>query len=165
MIAYVHDNPRRLLLKRQHSALFRPFSLTAAGIAFTAVGDAAILTRHPYRKAVRLSTRLSQSEILAEVKKHADMADNGVLMISPFVSPAEKAVMLKLQEEGQPYIRIDGNGFGQYYKPSGRECDLIAANMLLILAPWPCQEHPRHLGKAQFEALNAIARLLAAPQA
>ncbi len=159
MIAYVSDNPRRLLLKRQNAPLFTPTPLQAANIAFQAVGDAAILLQSLKRKAVQLSTHLYPAEIEKEVNSHLVLARNGVLMISPFISPAEKAIMLALQAEGLPYVRLDGNGFGPYYKPSGRDCDLVAARLLLILASW----EPRpHLHRADFLALNAIAAQLAA---
>ena len=91
--------------------------------------------------------------------RHLDKARSGVLMISPFISRAEKAVMAALQAEALPYVRLDGNGFGPYYKPSGLDCDLVASGLLLILAPWS----PRpHLHRADFMALNAMARQLAA---
>ena len=167
MIAYVHDNPRRLLLKRQRRDLFIPYPLHAAGIAFSAVGDAAILSQlqpsppSPHRAAVQLSTHLYAADIDREVARFLTIARQGTLLISPFISPAEKAVMEALIAEGLSYVRLDGNGFGPYYKPSARDCDLVTAGRLLILTPW----EPRpHLHRADFMALNAMAAQLAADE-
>jgi len=40
MLAYLDDNPRRLLLKRQHPEFFSPLgTITLAGTNFQAMGD------------------------------------------------------------------------------------------------------------------------------
>ena len=39
MIDYIHDNPRRLLIKREHSVLFAHRTVTAAGTTFQAIGN------------------------------------------------------------------------------------------------------------------------------
>ena len=184
MIAYVHDNPRRLLLKRQNTALFAPYPLEAAGMAFTAIGDAAILSPHlrppqqqslplpprprpqqppsPARAAVQLSTHLYLPDIDRAVASFLQKAKAGTLLISPFISLAEKSVMEAIIAARLPYVRLDGNGFGPYYKPAGRDCDLVAEGRLLLLAPW----EPRpHLHRADFMALNAMAARLAAEPA
>ena len=162
MVAYVHDNPRRALLKRQHAALFHPTSLTAAGIPFAAVGNAALLSA-PRRHAVRISRRTDAATLQALLTQLLEEALGGTILLSPFISPGEKQVHEALLAERLPHIRLDGEGFGPYYKPSGPECELVAQGQLLILAPWPWQSRRPRLGKAQFEALNTMAARLAAP--
>jgi len=160
MVAYVQDNPRRLLLKRQNATLFRTYPLTAADIPFTAVGNRA-LVEAPRRMAVRISRRIVAQELAVLLQRYMAHARSGVVLISPFISEGEKAVRDALLAEALPHIRLDGEGFGPYYKPPGRDCDQVACGVLLLLAPWPWQSRARHLGKAEFEALNAMAAKLA----
>mgnify|MGYP002626049805 CR=1 FL=1 len=168
MITYVHDNPRRLLLKRQHSHLFRITSLTAAGISFSAVGEPAIISQAQEQQAqerrrsiaVRISRRTDAASLDAVIASLLQKARSGVVIISPFISPGEKTLKEVLMSEHLLHVRIDGIGFGPYYKPPGNEIDAVADGYLLLLCPWEYDPR-RHLGKRDFEELNRIARLIA----
>lgn len=161
MIDYVHDNPRRLLVKRLNSPLFRITALTAAGISFSAVGENAILSQAQRRSiAARISRKTNEASLATITDELLRKAQNGAVIISPFISPGEKTLRTRLLEEHLPHIRLDGIGFGPYYKPPGIDLDAVADGYLLIISPWEYDEC-RKLGKAEFEALNRIARLLA----
>ena len=159
MIDYIHDNPRRLLLKRQNSSLFHITTITAAGMCFVAVGTTAIINA-PTRIAVRISRSTDAACLAAITEDLVSKARSGAVMISPFISPGEKVLRDILLAEHLPHIRIDGKGFEPYYKPQGADFDAVADGFLLILAPWEYDTR-RHLGKADFEELNRIAKLLA----
>ena len=161
MIDYVHDNPRRLLVKRLNSRLFRISSLTAAGITFSAVGEPAILSQAQKRSvAVRISRHNDAARLARIIDEQMQKARNGAVIISPFVSPGEKTLQTLLMAEHLKHIRIDGIGFGQYYKPPGEEVDAVADGFLLLLSPWE-YDPSRHLGKPEFEELNRIASQIA----
>ena len=60
---YLHDNPRRLLMKREHPDLFRvQRGLMAGGQQFSAIGNRFLLQR-PVRLQVQCSRRLTDDEI------------------------------------------------------------------------------------------------------
>ena len=64
---YLHDNPRRLLMKRARPEWLRPFfGLQIGQHSFSGIGNRALLTTAK-RKAVRVSRRLSDEEIAREV--------------------------------------------------------------------------------------------------
>ena len=162
MIAYVHDNPRRLLLKRQHSHLFHPVPLPVSLPSVEnplAVGNLSLLSS-PRRIAVRISRRISQAALQEALAHIMEAAHSGAVIISPFISPGEVAVRDALLTANLPYIRIDGEGFSPYYKPPGYEIAAVAATSLLIIAPWPYSPRRIRLTKADFEAMNAIAAQL-----
>ena len=162
MIDYVHDNPRRLLVKRINSPLFRINAVTAAGIPLTAVGETAILSQSLGRRiAVRISRRTDATSLAAIIDELLQKARDGAVVISPFISPGEKELRQRLMEETLPHIRLDGIGFGPYYKPPGDDIDAVANGFLLIACPWEYDPR-RHLGKAEFEELNRIAKFLEA---
>lgn len=98
------------------------------------------------------------------LSKLLEAARGGAILISPCISPGEKAVRDAVLSEHLPYIRLDGMGFSPYYKPVGHEMEAVAASRLLILAPWPYSAQRLHLNKADFEALNSMAKQLATMQ-
>lgn len=190
MIDYVKDNPRRLLIKRQHSTLFRPVPLPASllsassssssvvpGSAISsqnespsqhplsplAIGNTALLSA-PLRIAVRISRRISPATLQSALARIMEAANDGAVIISPCISPGEVAVRDALLAARLPYIRIDGEGFGPYYKPSGYEIAAVAAARLLLIAPWPYNPRRIRLTKTDFEAMNAMAAQLSTVQ-
>jgi hypothetical protein len=83
-------------------------------------------------------------------------------MVSPFISPKEKAVQDVLLTEEHPFIVLADNGFRDYYKPSGHLFEAVAAGRVLILSPWPYDAGKRHISRADCVALNAMAEEIAA---
>ena len=58
-VRYLNDNPRRLLMKREHPDLFRvQRNVEAVGMTFSAIGNRFLLDR-PVRMQVQCSRRLS----------------------------------------------------------------------------------------------------------
>ena len=84
-------------------------------------------------------------------------ARQGVLMISPFISPKEKEVEAVLLTEKHSFIFLADNGFRDYYKPTDSLFDACASGRVLILSPWPYDANKRHISRADCVALNAMA--------
>ena len=125
------------------------------------VGEPAILSQaQRHSVAVRISRRNDEARLTAINDELMQKARNGAVIISPFISPGKKALKDALMAEHLLHIRLDGIGFGPYYKPPGTDLDAVADGYLLIMCPWEHDER-RHLGKAEFEELNRIAMLLA----
>ena len=89
-------------------------------------------------------------------------ARRGVVMVSPFISPKERAVQDVLLRERHPFIVLADNGFRDYYKPSDNLFDAVADGRVLILSPWPYEANKRHISRADCVALNAMAEEIAA---
>ena len=161
---YLADNPRRLLMKREHPDLFRvQRNLMAAGMTFSAIGNRFLLDR-PVRLQVQCSRRLTEGEIQAKVNEFLTAARQGAVLVSPSISPGEKAVMRAAFDEGLPLIFLQENGFTDLAKPGGRRMEACARGQLLILAPW--EHHNEALNEAltisrgQCLKLNDLARLI-----
>ena len=84
-------------------------------------------------------------------------ARKGVIMVSPFISPYEKQVMLVMLREKLPFIYLSDNGFREYYKPTDVLFDACASGRLLILSPWTYDASKRHISRVDCVALNAMA--------
>ena len=157
---YLADNPRRLLMKREHPDLFRiQRNVEAAGITFSAIGNRFLLDR-PALLPVQCSRRLTEAQIKAKVEECLTIARQGAVLISPAISPGEKAVMRAAFDAGLPVIYLQENGFTDLAKPSGARMEACARGQLLILAPWEHHNEQTSITRNQCLTLNDIARRL-----
>ena len=133
---YLRDNPRRLLMKREHPDLLRPFfNLQMGSHTYNGIGNRALLTA-PQRLAVRVSRRLTGKELDAEVGRYIEAARNGTVLISPAISPGEKRVMREAFDLHLPTIVVLRNGFTTLSKPKGEQFDACSEGRLLMLSAW-----------------------------
>ena len=154
---YLHDNPRRLLMKRARPEWLRPFfGLQIGQHCFSGIGNRALLTAAK-RKAVRVSRRLSDEEIAREVERYMEEARQGAVLVSPAISPGEKRVMRAAFDAGLPTIVIMENGFTPLSKPHGEQFYACGQGTLLMLSPWEHHNEKRLLTAAQCTQMNLMA--------
>lgn len=136
---YLHDNPRRLWLKVHYPDRLRKtydFKAGKQGHSYTAVGNT-FLVNYPERVQVRCHRNLSDEQIQAEVEHYMSLARGGAVLVSPFISPAEKAVYEAAYKKRLPIIRIVNRGLdGKFIYPTGRDLQGCSAGFLLVLAPY-----------------------------
>ena len=154
---YLHDNPRRLLMKRARPEWLRPFfGLQIGQHSFSGIGNRALLTTAK-RKAVRVSRRLTEQEIAREVERYLEEARQGTVLVSPAISPGEKRVMRAAFDAGLPTIVIMENGFTPLSKPHGEQFYACGQGTLLMLSPWEHHNEKRLLTAAQCTQMNLMA--------
>ena len=157
---YLADNPRRLLLKRARPEFLRPrFNVERGGYTFAALGNLELLDR-PYRLQVRVSRRCTQVQIQEEAARYMAAARAGAVLVSPSISPGEKAVMRAAFDAHLPLIVLVENGFTPLTKPRGEQFDACAAGRLLLLAPWEHHNDRRAITVRQCQQLNLMATAL-----
>ena len=157
---YLHDNPRRLLMKREHPDLFRvQRGLTVGPQQFSAIGNRFLLNR-PMKIQVQCSRRLTDQQIEAEVVRLLALARMGAVLVSPSISPSEKRIMRAAFDEGLPLIILQENGFTDLAKPGGRRMDACARGQLLLLAPWEHHNERLTIRRGQCLTLNELARMI-----
>ena len=157
---YLHDNPRRLLMKRERPDLFRvQRGLTVGDLQFSAIGNRFLLDR-PVRLQVQCSRRLTDDEIAEKQAWWLSQARSGAVLVSPCISKGEKQVMRAAFEEGLPLIILQENGFTDLAKPGGQRMEACQRGQLLLLAPW--QHHNEHItiSRTQCLALNEMAKMI-----
>ncbi len=133
LFAYVVDNPRRLLLKRHYPDLFRRnLHLKINGDVVDCVGNLFLL-RKPM---LQVHVRRVWDE--ATVRQYCcgcvDLVGQGVLLISPFIHPAEREIRRLALERGGSIVQIVDRSFGERFKPSGQLMDICAAGRLLLVS-------------------------------
>ena len=157
---YLADNPRRLLMKREHPDLFRvQRGVEYAGQTFSALGNLFLLQR-PTRLQVQCSRRLSDEEIQTKIHQCLEAASKGAVLVSPSISKGEKCVMRAAFEKGYPLIYLQENGFSELAKPGGARMEACAQGQLLILAPWEHHNERITISRNQCLSLNEMARLI-----
>ena len=157
---YLADNPRRLLMKREHPDLFRvQRGLVVGGQSFSAIGNRFLLER-PVRLQVQCSRRLTPAEIEGVVQHFLSAAAQGAVLVSPSISPGEKAVMRAAFDQGFPLIYLQENGFTDLAKPGGQRMEACARGQLLILAPWEHHNERMVIRRNQCLSLNEMAKMI-----
>ena len=157
---YLNDNPRRLLLKREHPDLFRVQRNLACGpYSFSAIGNRFLLDR-PLKLQVRCSRRLSEAEIQQRVSECLAAAQQGAVLVSPAISKGEKAVMRAAFDANLPLICLLENGFSELAKPGGKRMEACARGQLLLLAPWSHHNEKNTISRDQCLSLNEMARFI-----
>lgn len=136
---YLHDNPRRLWLKLHYPDRLRKiydFKAGKQGHSYTAVGNT-FWVKYPERVQVRCHRNLTEEQIQAEVEHYMSLARGGAVLVSPFISPAEKAVYEAAYKEKLRIIRIVNRGLdGKFIYPTGRDLKGCSAGFMLVLAPY-----------------------------
>ena len=157
---YLRDNPRRLLMKREHPDLFCvQRGVMVAGQQFSAIGNRFLLDR-PVRLQVQCSRRLTDDEIAERQAWWLAQARSGAVLVSPCISKGEKAVMRAAFDEGLPLIILLENGFTDLAKPGGQRMEACSRGQLLLPAPWDHHNERLTIRRDQCMALNDMARLI-----
>ena len=159
-LRYLQDNPRRLAVKRANPDLFRvQRNVECNGLTFSTIGNRFLLDR-PLRLQVQCSRRMDDGDIAREVEEKLLAARRGAVLVSPSISPGERAVMRAAFEEGHPIIVLQENGFTDMAKPGGKRFDACAAGRLLLLAPWQHHNKRTTVTRTQCLSINAMAARL-----
>lgn len=157
---YLADNPRRLLVKRSHPEFFRVVrSIEWRGMTFSAIGNLFLL-RKPTLLQVQCSRSLSAEQTARRVAEALEACRQGAVLVSPAISPGEKAVMQAAFDAGFPEIILKDNGFAPLAKPSGRHFDACASGQLLFLGPTRHDNERKTITRGQCLSLNDIAERL-----
>lgn len=162
-IAYLHDNPRRLWLKMHHPNRLRKVYEFQAGTPehrYTAIGNTFLVT-YPERVQVRCHRNLTEEQIKSEVEHYLAIARSGAVLVSPFISLAEKAVYEACYNERLRMIHIVNRGLdGRFIYPSGRDLEGCSEEFMLVLAPYPdysAETAEARISRAQCLDMNAYA--------
>ncbi len=154
---YLRDNPRRLLMKRTRPEWLRPFfGLRIGSHTYSGIGNRALLTA-PKLKSVRVSRRLNDQEVEAEVNRCLAEARMGTVLVSPAISPGEKRVMRAAFDAKLATIVIMENGFTPMSKPHGEQFYACAEGSLLMLSPWEHHNEKKTINAEQCRQMNLMA--------
>jgi hypothetical protein len=172
MIAYVHDNPRRAILRRLlPDVMQRCLHIRIGHRDYGAFGNLFLLRwankvqvqchRHhpvsgqPY-EATDDYTRQHEDWV-------AQMMRGATVIVTPGISREELLMKNECLEKGYPLIHLQKEPIGPYWKPEPSRFEACTRGALLILAPWnldmmsPVAGVPSDSDYSRFHNLNALA--------
>lgn len=161
MIAYVKDNPRRLMLKKTHPGCFAiQRNVQWDSHCFSAVGNLNLLDYLLY--AVHVRSHFSDEEAREYMNGCILAARDGAALIGAFISPKEKQVREAAIKERLPVICIVSHGFSEYYKPIGSLMEACSHGLMLFLTEATDEANSRKgITRKECERLNALAEEMA----
>lgn len=151
---YLRENPRRLAVRRVFPEYFRRVNrLRLAGGVYSAYGNFQLL-ECPFKEQVVVHRADSEEVRAANREQWLYTASNGGVLVSPFISPAEKAIRAEADEAGGRFIFITDRQMEERYKPTGRDFELCeAGRMLIVSAP----SEGENLSRAHCLQMNRLA--------
>ncbi len=145
MIAYVHDNPRRALLRRLlPDVMRRCLHVRIGNRSYGAFGNLFLLrwarkiqvqchrkhpvTGQPYEETADYASDRQQWE--------RAILEGCTVIVTPGISGGERLMKNECLQQGFPLIHLQKEPIGAFWKPERQRFEACANGSLLILAPW-----------------------------
>jgi len=145
MIAYVHDNPRRALLRRLLPDVLRRCQHVQIGQrSYGAFGNLFLLRwprkvqvmchrRHPVN---RVPYELTDDYASDRRQWESAIMEGCTVIVTPGISRGESLMKDACLDRSFPLIHLQKEPIGRYWKPELKRFEACARGALLILAPW-----------------------------
>ena len=149
MIAYVHDNPRRAILRRSlPDVMQRCLHVRIGDHSYGTFGNLFLLRwankvqvqchrKHPASGQPYEETPDYECQHEQWV---AAILGGATVIVTPGISRGELLMKNECLKRGYPLIHIQKDPIGPYWKPERQRFDACANGSLLILAPWELDE-------------------------
>lgn len=162
LFRYIRENPYRLAVRRACPDYFsRLNGLKINGVTYNAYGNLFLL-QNPFKEQVVVHRRDMQQARLHNRDRWLYTAANGGVLVSPFISPAEREIRSEAERMEGRIILITHRVFPDRYKPSGHDFEQCTQGRLLIIAPSADKPSSRELSRATCLEMNALAAVIAA---
>lgn len=159
LFAYIRQNPHRLAMRRQYPQFFRRVTGIAIGNkSYEAYGNLFLL-RNPDKWVVKISRNDSSETVASKCNAAVDEASSGTVLVSPFISPAERQIRRKAEAVGASIILIVHEAFPERFKPAAHDFELCSAGRLLIITLGMEAKTP--LTRPLCQQMNELARIIA----
>lgn len=153
---YIRENARRLAVRRANPEFFRKMGKLRIGDGeYQAYGNMQ-LTECPCREQVVVHRADGEEKRLADRERWLYTAANRGVLVSPFISPAEKAVRAEAEVAGGRFILIVNEPMNERYKPTGTDFRLCEEGRMLIVSIGK----PGELARATCMAMNSLAKAI-----
>ena len=172
MIAYVHDNPRRAIMRRLMPDVMQRCLQVQIGNRYFGVFGNLFLLRWANKVQVQCHRRHPISgqpyeETDDYARQHeqwiASVMRGATVIVTPGISRGELMMKNECLEKGFPLIHLQKEPINAYWKPERRRFEACAKGSLLILAPWALDDMqavngvPADSDYSRFHNLNKIA--------
>lgn len=131
---YLRDNPYRLAVRFAYPGFFsRINKIEIGGKIYSAYGNIHLLS-NPFKEQVVIHRIDNAEKRKTNRERWLHTGCNGGVLVSPFISPAEKAIRAEAESLGARIILITHEAFPERYKPTARDFELCTEGRLLIIS-------------------------------
>lgn len=160
---YIRENPYRLAIRKAFPDYYRRVNhISIAGHNCQAYGNLFLL-RNPFKDTVVVHRKDSEETKKSLHDQWLYTASNGGVLVSPFISPAEKAIRREAEDAGGKFILIQASPFPERYKPAAHDFYLCMQGRLLIVALALNDDNSR-LSRDTCLAMNELAQKISSIQ-
>lgn len=132
---YLRENPYRLAVRHANPDFFRRVSQLKIGdVSCRAYGNMQLL-QNPFKEQVVVHRADGEEKRRTDRDRWLHSAANGGVLVSPFISPAEKAVRTDAEALGAKIILITAEPMDDRYKPAATNFALCTQGRMLIITP------------------------------
>lgn len=156
---YIRDNPRRALLRRMFPDYYRRSQIVGAhGESLYSYGNTTLIA-FPDKIVVRYTSKRTPEENDIMLSNCRILAQEGWIMVSPFIHPREKELLIEGMARGWRIIRIVEDAITERKHPSKMMHEYCATGNLLLVA----LRHPGEIvdkgetRRSIFMKMNALA--------
>ena len=154
---YIRDNPKRLLVRQENPNFFQRLNnIEINGMSWQAYGNIQLL-ENPFKAPVVVHRADSEALRFVKNRRWKHLYENGGVLVSPFISQAEKEVRRKCEEADGKIILLSNKPFSEREKPAAHDFEQCSRGRLLILSP----PSPMPDGRSTFLFLNSLAESIA----
>lgn len=153
---YIRCNPYRLAVRRAMPDFFRRINnLMIGGKTVQAYGNLQLLD-NPFKEQVIVHRADTPEQRYRNRLQWLYTASNGGVLVSPFISPAEKAIRSEAENVNGRFILISAEPFGDRYKPAAHNFELCERGRMLIISD-PSVSFSQSISRQQCMTLNELA--------
>lgn len=153
IFTYLRENPYRLAIRFAHPEFFRRINhIEIDGKRYSTYGNFQLFT-NPFKEQVVIHRADTIGKRESDHDKWIHNAANGGVLVSPFISKAEKKVREEAEALGAKIIFITHEAFPDRFKPAQHDFELCAEGRLLIIS----LGHPTETGLTREICLQANA--------
>lgn len=152
---YLRENPYRLAVRRRNPDFFRRVnSLSVGALDCDAYGNLQLL-ENPFKDQVVIHRADNAQQREWSRRRWLHNAANGGVLVSPFISPAEKSIRGEVESLGGKIILITHEAFPERFKPAKHDFSFCSEGRLLIISLGKAAPAP--LTRADCLAMNELA--------
>ncbi len=160
-LAYLDNNPKRLLLRKLFPDAFRsPVRIWLNGAWMSAYGNLGLLDS-PIIDLLVVRSRFGASELSSLSERWERAGRQGGVVVSPLISPKEKEMCKAAVAAGASVIRVMDNGFPPRYKPASAWDELLVEGRYLEIGQEMFSTRREYLHRSKAMAMNRFARSIA----
>lgn len=156
---YLRANPRRLAVRRANPDFFRRINRLKIGDRYYQAYGNIHLLDNPFKEQVIIHRKDTPETLKHHREVWLYTAANRGVLVSPFISRAEKAIRAEADESGSRFILITNEPMPERYKPSGHDFELCESGRMLIISA----NLPGDLSRNACLEMNALAENICLP--